>query len=185
MTARKTARPLALLTLAALACLCQSGIAQAQWQWRDASGRTVFSDVPPPPSVPPASVVKAPGRFAGALRPAEPAPAVAAVAAMSVNARTELKGEAKAEARPAASAEDAFQKRRADALKAEAEQATRDKLAQERQVRCTEMRNFATALQQNRRIALPAADGSAQHLNDDQRQAEMQRANASIAENCA
>ena len=63
-----------LATLAALACLCQAATAQtdSQWQWRDGNGRMVYSDVPPPPSVPAASVIKAPGRFAGSLRPIEP-----------------------------------------------------------------------------------------------------------------
>ncbi len=34
--------------------------AQAQWQWRDESGRRVFSDRPPPPSVPEAVIVSRP-----------------------------------------------------------------------------------------------------------------------------
>ncbi|MDF3833048.1 DUF4124 domain-containing protein, partial [Cupriavidus basilensis] len=62
-------RSTALIPLAALACLCQAAVAQAQWQWRDGNGHMVYSDVPPPPSVPAASVISAPGRFAGSLRP--------------------------------------------------------------------------------------------------------------------
>ncbi|WP_454721236.1 MULTISPECIES: DUF4124 domain-containing protein [Cupriavidus] len=179
------ARPIATFTLAALACLCFPAVAQAQWQWRDGAGRTVFSDVPPPPSVPAASVIKAPGRFAGMLRPADAAPAPDAAAA-SPEAKAETKAEAKAGARPAAAAgtEDAFQKRRAETLKAETEQAAKDKAAQERQARCDGLRGYAAALQQNRRIAVPAPDGSPQHLDDDQRQAELQRTNQSLAENC-
>jgi len=181
LTAHLAAHPIATLTLAALACLCHPAAAQAQWQWRDAAGRTVFSDVPPPPSVPVASVIKAPGRFAGMLRPADAAPASDAAAA-----RPEAKGEAKAEARAetATGSEDAFQKRRAETLKAEADQAAKDKAAQEREARCAGLRGYAAALQQNRRITVPAPDGSPQHLDDDQRQAELQRTNASLAENC-
>ncbi|WP_420998006.1 DUF4124 domain-containing protein [Cupriavidus sp. 30B13] len=193
MFARPTARLSATLTLAALAGLCHCAVAQAQWQWRDAAGRSVFSDTPPPPTVPAASVIKAPGRFASMLRPVDAAAPAAAASpadmpsAAPVEANAGARAEAKAEARPdaTASAEQAFQKRRADALKAEADQAARDKAAQERQARCAGMRNYATALQQNRRIAVSAPDGSPQHLDDDQRQAELQRTNESLAANCA
>ncbi|MFO1299748.1 MAG: DUF4124 domain-containing protein [Burkholderiaceae bacterium] len=30
------------------------------WQWRDASGRMVYSDLPPPPSVPASQILRAP-----------------------------------------------------------------------------------------------------------------------------
>ncbi|MDF3836497.1 DUF4124 domain-containing protein, partial [Cupriavidus basilensis] len=83
-----------------------------------------------------------------------------------------------------AGAEAAFEKRRAAQLKAEADQAEKDRLAQEQQARCARMRNYATALQQGRRIAVLAPDGSPQHLDDAQRQAELQRASASVEQNC-
>lgn len=179
-----------LATLAALACLCQGAAAQAQWQWRDGSGRMVYSDVPPPPSVPVASVIKAPGRFAGTLRPLEAAPSAVAPASPAGVAAgiqpapkgSEPKGNGKAES--TASAEEAFEKRRTARLKAEADQALKDQAAQERQVRCARMQNYAVALQQNRRVAVSAPDGSAQHLDDEQRQAELQRTGASLEQNC-
>ncbi|GAB7543973.1 DUF4124 domain-containing protein [Cupriavidus sp. 8B] len=183
-----------LATLAALACLCQAATAQtdSQWQWRDGNGRMVYSDVPPPPSVPAASVIKAPGRFAGSLRPIEPGGSPAAGAGPAgVVAGTQpapvaaAKGDGKVKAESMASAEEAFQKRRAAQSKAEADQAAKDLAAQERQVRCAQSRNYATSLQQNRRIAVSAPDGTPRHLNDDERQAELQRVNASLEQNCA
>lgn len=183
-----------LATLAALACLCQAATAQAdsQWQWRDGSGRMVYSDVPPPPSVPAASVIKAPGRFAGSLRPVEPpggSPAAAAgpagvAAATQAAPAPGAKGNGNVKAESTASAEEAFEKRRAAQAKSEADQAAKDLAAQERQVRCAQSRNYATSLQQNRRIAVSAPDGSPQQLNDDERQAELQRVNATLAQNC-
>ncbi|MGO4151722.1 DUF4124 domain-containing protein [Cupriavidus sp. YAF13] len=186
-----------LATLAALACLCQAATAQADspWQWRDGSGHMVYSDVPPPPSVPAARVIKAPGRFAGSLRPVEPpggspAAATAAASPAGVAAATQTapapgaKGNGNVKAESMASAEEAFEKRRAAQAKAEADQAAKDLAAQERQVRCAQSRNYATSLQQNRRIAVSAPDGSPQQLNDDERQAELQRINATLAQNC-
>lgn len=183
-----------LATLAALACLCQAATAQAdsQWQWRNGSGHMVYSDVPPPPSVPAASVIKAPGRFAGSLRPVEPpggSPAAAAgpagvAAATQAAPAPGAKGNGNAKKESVASAEEAFEKRRAAQAKAEADQAAKDLAAQERQVRCAQSRNYAMSLQQNRRIAVSAPDGSPQQLNDDERQAELQRVNATLEQNC-
>ncbi|WP_416048770.1 DUF4124 domain-containing protein [Cupriavidus basilensis] len=183
-----------LATLAALACLCQAATAQAdsQWQWRDGSGRMVYSDVPPPPSVPAASVIKAPGRFAGSLRPVEPpggSPAAGAspagvAAATQAAPEPGTKGNGNVKKESVASAEEAFEKRRAAQAKAEADQAAKDLAAQERQVRCAQSRNYATSLQQNRRIAVSAPDGSPRQLNDDERQAELMRVNATLEQNC-
>ncbi|MDR3379666.1 DUF4124 domain-containing protein [Cupriavidus basilensis] len=179
-----------LATLAALACLCQAATAQGDspWQWRDASGRMVYSDVPPPPSVPAASVIKAPGRFAGSLRPVEPPAAAASPAGVAAATQSApapgAKGNGNVKKEPVASAEEAFEKRRAAQAKAEADQAAKDLAAQERQVRCAQSRNYAASLQQNRRIAVSAPDGSLQQLNDDERQAELMRVTATLEQNC-
>jgi hypothetical protein len=173
-----------LATLAALACLCPAAVAQSLWQWRDGNGHMVYSDVPPPPSVQVGSIIKAPGRFAGTLHPVEAAaPATAAVVATGTQPAPQ--GNAKGNVESTASAEDAFEKRRAARLKAQADQALKDQAAQERQADCMRMQNYAAALQQNRRIIGSAADGSAQRLDDVQRQAELQRTTASLQQNCA
>lgn len=177
-----------LATLAALACLCQAAVAQSQWQWRDGNGRMVYSDVPPPPSVQVGSIIKAPGRFASTLRPVEAAaPAAAAAIAGGIQPapKGNGNGNGSGKAEPTASAEEAFEKRRTARLKAEADQALKDQAAQQRQAGCVRMRNYAAALQQNRRIAVSAADGSAQHLDDTQRQEELQRTAASLEQDCA
>ncbi|HVL07616.1 MAG TPA: DUF4124 domain-containing protein, partial [Burkholderiaceae bacterium] len=49
-------RPAALSVLPALFAVMGLALApasaEAQWKWRDAQGRLVYSDVPPPPSIP-------------------------------------------------------------------------------------------------------------------------------------
>ncbi|KWR91788.1 DUF4124 domain-containing protein [Cupriavidus sp. IDO] len=168
----KRSSALFLLATAAVAIPAQ---AFAYWQWRDANGRMVYSDVPPPPSV--SRIVEAPGRFAGEFRPVEATPASTDAAA--------AKPSAKPAAASAPTAEEAFQKRREARLKADNEQATREREAAERQARCNEMRNYANGLQQGVRAAVIGPDGSLQHLDGDQRQAEMLRTNANLEKNCS
>ncbi len=170
------------LCLLAATCLALPATVFAQWQWRDASGRLVYSDVPPPPSVPAGSIMQAPGRVAGNFHPVEAPiqkadgtqPAAKAIAASASAAKPA----------PAPSAEEAFQKRRAAQQKAEAEQATKEREAQQRLARCTELRNYATGLQQGMRAAVAGPDGSLQHLDGERRQAEIAKTNASLQQDC-
>lgn len=168
-------RPTALCLVAAT-CLALPATVLAQWQWRDAAGRMVYSDVPPPPSVSADSIVRAPGRAPGEYRPAETAPPQKAEGAPA---------KAVAAAVAAPTPEEAFQKRRAAQQKAEAEQATKDREAQQRQAHCNELRNYATALQQGMRVAVATPDGSMERLDGDRRQAEVNKTNASLEQHCS
>jgi hypothetical protein len=59
--------------LMAGALLAACGAAQAQWAWKDANGRPVYSDRPPPTSVPAARIFKAPrGQMAEVPEPPAP-----------------------------------------------------------------------------------------------------------------
>lgn len=164
---------------ACLAIVALPAAAQTQWQWRDANGRMVYSDVPPP-SVPARSLIKVPDRFAGQFRPlpetpasgsAAPIPSAPAVVAVS--------------SQPAPSAEAAFRQRREAQRQAEAEEAQRLQAQLDRQTRCTSLRNYAAALQQGRRTAVAAADGSLQPMDGAQREAELAKANEDLAKFCA
>jgi small-conductance mechanosensitive channel len=165
------------LLAAALAVPVQ---ALAYWQWRDANGHMVYSDVPP--SAAAAKILRAPGRFAGEFQPVEAANAAAATPAAAPAA---AKTSAKPAAAPTPTAEEAFQKRREASLKAATEDARKESEAAERQARCAQLRNYATGLQQGMRAAVAGPDGSLQHLNSDQRQAEMLKTNASLEKNCS
>src|SRR5271165_6507586 len=50
----------AALVAAVVSGLAASGSAQAQWVWRDPNGRSVYSDVPPPPDIKPADILRRP-----------------------------------------------------------------------------------------------------------------------------
>ncbi|SOZ35022.1 DUF4124 domain-containing protein [Cupriavidus neocaledonicus] len=164
-----------LLAAALATVLAVPAPALAYWQWRDANGHMVYSDVPL--STAAARVLRAPGRPAGDFQPVQSAqPADAAGAAPAP---------AKASARPAApTPEEAFQKRREASLKAAAEEARRETEAAERAARCAQLRNYATGLQQGMRAAVAGPDGSLQHLNSEQRQAELLRTSANLEKHC-
>ncbi len=172
----KRSSALCLLAAATLAVPVQ---ALAYWQWRDANGRMVYSDVPP--SAAAAKVLRAPGRFAGEFQPVEAANATAPAPAAPAPA----KAAAKPAAAPAPTAEEAFQKRREASLKAATVEARRESEAAEREARCAQLRSYANGLQQGMRAAVAGPDGSLQHLNSDQRQAEMLKTNASLEKNCS
>ncbi|MGH8787769.1 MAG: DUF4124 domain-containing protein [Cupriavidus necator] len=172
----KRSSALCLLAAATLAVPVQ---ALAYWQWRDANGRMVYSDVPP--SAAAARVLRAPGRFAGEFQPVEAANATAPAPAVPAPA----KASAKSAAAPAPTPEEAFQKRREASLKAATEEARKESEAAEREARCAQLRSYANGLQQGMRAAVAGPDGSLQHLNSDQRQAEMLKTNASLEKNCS
>ncbi|MEM5428558.1 DUF4124 domain-containing protein [Cupriavidus oxalaticus] len=169
-----------LCLLAAAVAMTASVHANAYWQWRDANGRMVYSDVPPSGAA--ARVLRAPGRLAGEYQPVEAANAESANAPAA--APTPAKAAGKAKDAPPPTAEEAFQKRRESRLKAAAEEARKETEAADHEARCAQLRNYASGLQQGMRAAVAGPDGSLQHLNSEQRQAELVRTSASLEKNC-
>jgi hypothetical protein len=164
------------LSLLAAALATVPAPASAQWQWRDASGRMVYSDVPPPPDV--TRLVKSPGQPSGEYKPVEAAPA-------STEAAPARPVDAKAAAAPAPTAEEAFQKRRTERLEAAAKEAQKEADANERATRCAQLRNYAQGLQQGVRTGVMTSDGGVQFFGGEQRQAELLKTNANIEKDCS
>ncbi|PZX32361.1 Conserved hypothetical protein [Cupriavidus phytorum] len=166
-----------LLAAALAALLAAPAPALAYWQWRDANGHMVYSDVPP--STAAARVLRAPGRHAGDFQPVQ--------AAQAADTAIAAPAPAKASAKPptAPTPEEAFQERREASLKAAAEEARRETEATERAARCAQLRNYATGLQQGMRAAVAGPDGSLQHLNSEQRQAEILKTSANLEKHCS
>lgn len=178
------------LYLLITAGLAIPGTAFSQWQWKDANGRTVYSDVPPPPSISERAILAAPGRAAGAYRPLE-----------TEAGKTEAKGDAKAATPPgsprmqpvsakdkagkAADADEAFRERRDARIKADLEAATKERDQLARDERCQQLRNYATGLSAGVRVSRSGADGAPVRLNDDERAAELSRTNDSINVQCS
>ncbi|PLP97819.1 DUF4124 domain-containing protein [Cupriavidus pauculus] len=177
------------LYLLIAASLAIPGTAFSQWQWKEANGRTVYSDTPPPPSVPERAILAAPGRMAGAYRPLESetakADGKADTKATPANGPRMQTVSAKAKADKPVDADDAFRERRDARIKADLDAATKERDQLARDDRCQQLRNYATGLSAGVRVSRSAADGAPVRLNDDERAAELARTNDSINQQCA
>ena len=167
-------RRLSVLILSLLAALP----AAAQiYQWKDAQGRTHYSDTPPPKE------------DVRTIREAKPrtAPVVVDEGAGQTEGQAESGTEANAEpAKPKTLAEkDAeFRKRQTSAAeaadKAEKERQRREELSQ----KCDEARGQATALQSGQRMVRYSANGEREVLDDAGRASALERTQKFIADNC-
>jgi hypothetical protein len=178
------------LLLSALA-----GTAQAQWAWRDANGNITYSDAPPPSDVRPSSVLRQPEAPSAAEAPrgansglsdsyssanpaapaGDPAPAPgAAEAPRPVAPPTKTLAEQEAD----------FRKRAADREKA-AQKAEQDEAkAAERAAACTQAQGYLQMIQSGARLMRPDAEGNRNFMDEDQRAAEVQKTQETIAKTC-
>ena len=165
--------------LAALAVAFVAGTfaagASAQWAWKDDSGRLVYSNIPPPPSVKASQIVRQPGPSSQSARATAPA-----------------EGEAeKPETAPAANAPKTYAERDAEFRKRQQERADSERKAQEEQQKsaqkaaeCERSRGYLRALEDGVRITRSDAAGNREYINDAQRAAEMDRMRKAIRELC-
>ena len=182
----------------ALGALCAAGAAHAQWAWQDASGVTTYSDTPPPSDVPPASIVQRPdapsatgshsargqdtrnqGYQAPSAAPAAPNAPPPGSAPPGPGGRPPAGG-----SKSWAEQDADFRKRMADRQKTEQKQAEDDAAAQQKTAACAQARGYQQALESGTRLLRPDADGNRNFLDDEQRAAELRKAQEAIASNC-
>lgn len=189
-----------LLIAAALsACSCS---VFAQWQWVDDSGRKVFSDRPPPAHISPQKILKQP-KTARSSAPAAPvlyptttevltpeaaaAQAKAAKEAEQTRAAQQSQERAQTEQAKAEQEEAAHDKALEDAKKkAEAEEAKKleAQKAATRKDNCARARAAQLTLESGMRLAHVNEKGERGFLSEAQRQADLQRAQKAIKDNC-
>ena len=153
--------------------------AAAQWAWRDASGKMVYSDQPPPKSVPSKDIVRQP---AAAATPrssgVDPAPAEPA---------TETKP-AVAPARPATptTADREIESRRRQQQQAEAEKKAADEEARRIKLaeNCERLRAYQRALEGGFRVARVNSAGQQEYLDSTTRAAEIERTRSEVEQQC-
>jgi len=155
--------------------------ADAQWAWRDAAGKMVFSDQPPPKSVAARDIVRQPG-------------APAAARAAPAEAEMDLAGDAKPKAQPApaptrrapTTAEREMEARLRQQQLAEAEKKTAGEEARNARLaeNCERLRGYQRALDNGMRIARVNAAGQQEVLDDAARAAERERTLAEIEQQC-
>ena len=154
------------LVMMLIAVLCLP--ASAQWKWRDSTGRTQYSDLPPPPGTPESSIL---------LRPAA-ASARASAAPASVASLPSLP--------PAKTVEPELEKKLREEKQAKAAQAKLEeqKIAAQKADSCTRARNQLLGLDEGLRVARVNSKGEREVLDDKGRADETQRVKAIIKADC-
>jgi hypothetical protein len=155
------------LALVMGATLSWAPSADAQYKWRDKSGRVQYSDMPPPPGVEQKDILQQPN--VGSRAPVRSAPAASAPPPL---APPRVDGELEAR-KKAAEAEQAAR------LKAE-----QDKAAAARASNCTKAQAQMRALQDGIRMARINEQGQREVLDDNLRAEEMRNTQAIIASDC-
>ncbi len=154
--------------------LAFSTAATAQWQWVDSTGRKVFSDTPPPSSIPDRNILKKPGLnsappVATTESNANAAPAASAPAAPQIPARdTEL------EAR----------KKQAEAAEEAKKKAEMERVTKARAESCERARKAKITIDSGVRLATTNAKGEREVMDDKARAAEIQRMDSIIRSDC-
>lgn len=157
--------------LGGLALLLSAGLAQAQYSWIDARGTRHFSDRPPPPDTPAHRILKTPGRAVAAPRAAPAAqPAAPAQAAAPKSPPTLAEREAGYRER---------MKQREEEEKKDAELARRQRELAER---CQGALQVRAQVESGIRITNVDARGERSVATDEERAAQLARANRILAE---
>lgn len=166
--------PLAVLLLA-LGGAAHAPEAAAQYQWRDENGRMVFSDRPPPGSVPAGNLMRTPVRPPTGAAPSAGATSASEAGASAVATAPAAVGGENSKAASASApglADRALEQRRRQAERAAQEKAEADqRAANERQARaCEASRDALRALDSGMRVARVNAQGEREFLSDEERE---------------
>jgi hypothetical protein len=158
-----------------LAASC--GLAQAQWLWVNEKGVKQFSDQPPPASVPPSRILKAPKGQQIDLRKEPAAPAedesVAAAPEPKVAPKTTL-SERNAD----------FNKRRSEAAEKAQKSESDARAKASNDANCDNIRANQRALEAGMRVSSFDRNGERVILDDAQRAEQSKRNTAMLAANC-
>ncbi len=169
------ARPFAALLVAFAATLLALP-AEAQWKWRDKTGRVQYSDLPPPSSTPEQDILTRPN--SGQRRSLTPPPAAASAASGPLGAASGALTPRVVEPELEAKRKKAEQEQ---AAKAKAEQ---DKVAAAKAENCQRARAQMRSLDSGMRLAKVNEKGEREFLDDRQRADEGKHARDTIAADC-
>lgn len=196
-----------------LMALAAAPLAHAQYKWRDANGRMVYSDMPPPASVAPSAVLQAPARPAPAADPggsgataraatAAPPAGLSAPAAMAPPTGGGMAAAAPAMGGPppgmatpssaasgtamtAADRELEFRKRRMERAEAERKAAEDAAKKKEMAAACDDTRNQVRTLESGMRVSHVNEAGERVVMDDATRASKLAAAQNALRKNCA
>ena len=169
--------------LVTVLCLTVALPAVAQWKWRDKSGHTQYSDLPPPPGVAEQDILQRPRQAAPAAGVAQtPAPSAAA-SGFPASAPRAVEPELEAK-RKKAEQDEALKSKKAEqdeALKKKAEEARQAAANAEA---CTRTQANLRTLDSGVRLTRTNAKGETEYYDDATRAAESRRLRDIIATSC-
>lgn len=161
-----------------------AGMAHAQYQWRDAHGRMVFSDMPPPATVPADRILRAPSA------PAPTQPTTTATAAVDGRAGSPPAASQAAASSASHAATDykdkamAFEKRRQERAEEEAKAAQAAREMADKTRYCEELEAQRRTLASGGRVRTVGADGQRSYLDEDGRKARLEENARALASTC-
>lgn len=166
--------------LLALLGLALSASVQAQWKWRDARGQVLYSDRPPPLTVPEKDILQSPTAVAPRIQiissqPLGASASAPAPAASQPKAKTEAKADSEDEAR----------RRKAEQERDAKARAEEQKNAAVRRENCVQARGYMRTLEDGMRISRTNEKGEREILDDAQRAQEIARTRGMINSECS
>ncbi|TAG25836.1 MAG: DUF4124 domain-containing protein [Burkholderiales bacterium] len=164
----------AALATALLVCLLP--LAQAQWSWKDKDGRRIFSDQPPPNSVPEKDILKRPP---GARAP------TAAVGDATASTPSSTSATATAPKLSGKDAELEKKKKEGEAKEAAQKKADAEKTAAAKKENCDRAKRAKASFDSGIRISTTNAQGEREIMNDATRASETKRLQGIIASDCS
>ena len=163
-------------TVAAAFLVAYALPAAAQWAWRDETGRTVYSDRPPPASVKSEQILRQPS----AQSFGTPSPANAPAPDAKSDGKDAPKGP-----KTLAEREMEFRKRQQESAEAEKKQSEEQARNEQRAAECERMRGYLKALEDGQRIARTDAQGNREYIDDAQRAREVTRVRDGLSRSCS
>lgn len=170
-------RPGLATVAAALGLVLACGAAQAQlYHYKDANGRTVYSDSPPPAGTPAGSILKAP-KVSPSAAPTAPAGDAKAPPGDPKTADKDKKDGPKTTAEREAD----YKKRQAEAEKKAKEDSEKQAADTQRQARCAALQQNMAAMQSGQRMRKFDANGQPYFVEDTERAADVAKAQAEMS----
>ncbi len=168
---------------AAICLLAVAALAQAQWGWKGADGRMVFSDQPPPQGVADKDITRRPAGSRAAAAGNVPATTSSPTASTPSGTGTaSLTATA-----PKLSGKDAEldkRKKEIEAKEAADKKAQEAKVAEAKRENCDRAKRSKASFDSGTRVAMTNAKGEREVLNDAQRAEESKRLQGIISSDC-
>ncbi len=167
---------------AAVLLLAGSAAHAQAYKWKDANGRIVYSDQPPPRGTPAANILKAPKGFPAPTAAEPPAGAAAATDPAGTKPAAGASPAATPKAPMTTAEREAdFRKRQAENQKKAQEAEKKAAEESQRQAQCNSLKQNLAALESGQRMVRTDSNGERVFIDDAERARDIQKARQDLA----